>query len=193
MASQARCALLVGLLLLAAGCGGSKAPAVANLGTTTSSGAGGSANSASGLPPGGVEFGANMSISVGTGTAGVKYAACMRSHGLPSYPDPSGQGVITITVSAALNPSSPLFQKALTHCQNLIPAGRPPSAAQQQRLKHGVLAFAACMRSHGVPKYPDPTFGPGGTVSQGFSRRSIDPNSTIFQAAQKACQRAQTR
>ena len=45
------------------------------------------------------------------------------------------------------------------------------------------------MRSHGVPHYPDPTFGPGGMVSQKLSRSETDPNSPTFLAAQKACQR----
>lgn len=129
-----------------------------------------------------------MSTEVGTGAAGARFAACMRSHGVPSYPDPDGQGVITITVSSALNPSSPLFQKALAGCQKLLPAGKALSPARQQQMKKRMLAFAACMRSHGVPHYPDPTFGSGGMVSQGTSRSEGDPSSPIFQAAQKACQ-----
>jgi hypothetical protein len=110
----------------------------------------------------------------------------MQSHGLPNFPEPNAQGVITITVSTSLDPGSPLFQKAEADCARLIPAGKGPSPAMQQRMKRRILAFAACMRSQGV-NYPDPTFGPGGTVSQGFSRKSVDPNSPIFQAAQKAC------
>ena len=54
-------------------------------------------------------------------------------------------------------------------------------------MKARVLAFAACMRSHRVPGYPDPTFSNGG-VSQGYGPKTgVDPNSPIFQAAQKTC------
>ena len=60
----------------------------------------------------------------------------------------------------------------------------------QQRMKATALAFAACMRAHGVPGYPDPKFSNGG-VSQGYGRRDgIDPSSPIFQSAQRACQAA---
>jgi hypothetical protein len=129
-----------------------------------------------------------MSTQVGTGAAGVKYTACMRSHGVPNFPDPDAQG--TITISTALNPSSPLFQKAEADCRNLIPPSKGPSPAQQQQHQEKALAFAACMRSHGVPHYPDPTFGSGGMISQSLSRSEGDANSPIFQAAQKACQKS---
>jgi hypothetical protein len=111
----------------------------------------------------------------------------MRGHGVPSYPDPDDQGVITIDSSLGIDPSSPLFQKALTVCQKLIPAGRTLSPTRQQQMKERLLAVAACMRSHGVPRYPDPTFGPGGMVSQKISRSSVDPSAPIFRSAQKAC------
>ncbi len=129
-----------------------------------------------------------MSTQVGTGAAGVKYTACMRSHGVPNFPDPDARGTLTITVSPSLNPSSPLFQKAEAACQHLVHAGKAPSPARQQQMKAHALGFAACMRSHGVPHYPDPTFGSGGTISQSLSRGEADPSSPIFQAAQKACQ-----
>jgi hypothetical protein len=111
----------------------------------------------------------------------------MRSHGVANYPDPDDQGVITIDSSLGIDPSSPLFQKALAGCQKLIPAGKTLSPARQQQMKTRLLAFAACMRSHGVPGYPDPTFGPGGSVSQKTDRRSVDPGSPTFQSAQRAC------
>ncbi len=121
------------------------------------------------------------------GAAGVRYAACMRSHGMPNYPDPDDQGVITITISTSLNPNSPLFQKALADCRKLISPGKALSPERQQQMKERLLAFAACMRSHGVPNYPDPTFRSGGMVSQEIGRSAVDPNSPIVQAAQKAC------
>ena len=54
------------------------------------------------------------------------------------------------------------------------------------------LAYAQCMRSHGVPNFPDPTFqtGPNGGVGVGIrigNNSGIDPNSPAFQEAQKAC------
>jgi hypothetical protein len=179
-------AVVASLGLLGAGCGGgSKSPAVASLGTTAASSSGG-ASSKSLFPPGVGGVGASMSTQVGTGAVGVRYTGCMRSHGVPSFPDPDATGTLTITVSPSLNPSSPLFQKAEADCQHLVPAGKRLSAARQQQAKQRALAFAACMRSHGVPKYPDPTFSNGG-ISQGINRRDVDPSSPSFQAAQKTC------
>ncbi len=125
------------------------------------------------------------------GTAGVRYTACMRAHGVPKYPDPDAHGVITITISTALDPSSPLFQSAEGDCRQLIPAEKGLSAAKEQQFKARMLAFAACMRSHGVPNYPDPTFGSGG-VTQRSGGNGMDPNSPIFRAAQKNCQSNRT-
>ena len=132
-----------------------------------------------------------MSTQVGTGAAGTRFSACMRSHGLPNFPDPDAQGTLTLTTSPSLDPGSPLFQRAEVDCQHLLPAATGPSPALQQRIEEGALAFAACMRAHGVPSYPDPTFGPDGAVSQSFSRSGgIDPKSPIFQAAQTDCRRS---
>jgi hypothetical protein len=177
------------LALLAAGCGGgSKPPAVASLGhgaAGASSGAGSAGAFA--VPPGGAGDGSSISTQVGK-AAGIRYAACMQSHGLPSFPEPNAQGEITITVTTSLDPGSPLFRSAAAHCQHLLPPGKGLNQAHQQRQRARVLAFAACMRAHGVPGYPDPTFGPGGAVSQGYGRADgIDSSSPIFQAAQKAC------
>jgi hypothetical protein len=181
--------LLALLALLAAGCGGgAKAPSVASLGTTTTS-SGSNAASTTLFPPGIGGFGGSMSTEVGTGAAGIKFTACMRTHGVPNFPDPDATGTLTITISPSLNPASPLFQRAEADCQHLLPPRKGLSQARQQQMKQTMLAFAACMRSHGFPHYPDPKFGPGGMVSQGIGRsEGIDPTSPIYQRAQKACQ-----
>jgi len=128
-------------------------------------------------------------MSTYVGAAGPKFAACMRSHGVPKYPDPDKNGVITISASLGFDPDSPLFQKAYGVCGKLLPPGKTLSVAQQHRLQTRLLAFAACMRTHGVPAYPDPRFTNGG-VTQGFDAKAgLDPNSPIFQRAQKTCRK----
>jgi hypothetical protein len=47
------------------------------------------------------------------------------------------------------------------------------------------LAFAQCMRSHGVPNYPDPNVSLGAE----FAQLGINPNSPHFQAALRTCDR----
>jgi hypothetical protein len=48
-----------------------------------------------------------------------------------------------------------------------------------------MLAFSACMRQNGLPKFPDPT-SDGITVGR---NRGLDPNSPRFKAAEKACRK----
>lgn len=50
------------------------------------------------------------------------------------------------------------------------------------------LAYAQCMRAHGVPDFPDPN-AQGEFVIQGGPNSDLDPNSPQFQAANKDCQR----
>jgi hypothetical protein len=57
--------------------------------------------------------------------------------------------------------------------------------------KKNGLKFAQCMRSHGVPNFPDPQIqsGPGGGIGVriGGPGSGINPQSPAFQSAQRAC------
>lgn len=195
--------LVAGLGLLAAGCGGTQAPSVASLGTTSTStsmstgttggGGGGAAIGGSGpatSSSGGSGNSAQMTMAGGSVQQMTKFAACMRQHGEPSFPDPNAQGQISISSSAGIDPGSVQFQQAQQACQKDMPnKGAPPSPAQQAQMRSQALAFSACMRSHGEPNFPDPQFGTGGRVAIKISAGAgIDPQSPQFQAAQKACQ-----
>jgi hypothetical protein len=101
----------------------------------------------------------------------VAYSSCMRSHGVPNFPDPASNGQVPKADTQALGVSSSQLQTAQTACQHLYPAnggslaaslrqceetGDCPQAMVQQVLT-GMRRFAQCMRSHGVPGWPDPT------------------------------------
>jgi hypothetical protein len=131
------------LALLAAACSGS----ASSISTGGSSNARGSANS---------EL--------------VAYSQCMRSDGVPNFPDPTG-GVLPKVSAQGLGVSSSQLQVAQGACQHLLPAtsgslsgsslqrcylaGVCPQALVQQALSAG-REFAQCMRSHEVPNWPDP-------------------------------------
>jgi len=51
---------------------------------------------------------------------GLKFASCMRKHGVANFPDPKDGKFIG---GADLDPNSPQFQSALGACRNLIPGG----------------------------------------------------------------------
>jgi hypothetical protein len=162
------------LLLLVTGCGGgSAAPAVASLGGTTTAAA-----------------------TAANSPAGAGFPGCMRAHGVASFPDQNDAGPITLGSKNGLDPASPQFRSAERACQGLLSSGRlptPSSPAQQHRMQTQMLKFAACMRSHGFPAFPDPTFANGATkitvVGNLPGAGAIDPASPRFQTAQKVCQR----
>ena len=50
------------------------------------------------------------------------------------------------------------------------------------------VAWASCMRSHGVPSYPDPTYDKGGRPNvPDLSSLGIDTRSPAFTTAGQAC------
>jgi hypothetical protein len=143
-------------------CGATSAPGVAQLGSTPTP----SAQAAS-----------------SSGHSALAYAQCMRSHGVPDFPDPNSQGEFD---SANLPASSPQFQAAQQACRNVLPGGggqrTSGGAALNAQQQAQLLQFSKCMRSHGVPDFPDPS-------SHGLDLGSgaVDPQSPQFQSAQNAC------
>lgn len=124
------------------------------------------------------------------------FSLCMRSHGVPNFPDPQSGGGIRITPGDGLNPRSPAFQAAQKQCFHLLPGGGPHAGSPADEPK--MLALAECMRRHGLTNFPDPTLfhGNGGPpavdaiVVNGYEFKlgpGLDPQSPAFQAAAKAC------
>ena len=88
----------------------------------------------------------------------VRFAQCMRSHGLPNFPDPTSPQEFKQSIGAS-SEGSPVSRSAETACMHVLPGGGPPSQSPAQRQAQTVaaLAFARCLRSHGFPNFPDPT------------------------------------
>ena len=197
--SLAVVAVLATLSFLVAACGGGPAHnSVANLSkgkTTTTSqssspaatggGGGGQASSGGGPPAGG-----QMSMSIGGSySQDLKFAECMRSHGMPDFPDPSANGTFSLNVG----PNSPQFQTAQKACRKYMPKGAQPSPAEQAKMLAQALKFSQCMRAHGITDFPDPQSTNGGISIKiggpsGSSSSNLNPNNPQFQAAQSACQ-----
>jgi hypothetical protein len=156
-------AMIACLAVVAAGCGGGSATGVAHLTTSTAPTSAGGTGRRSGSP------------------SAEAYAKCMRSHGVPTFPDPNSTGQLDASSVANLN--STQGRKAQEICRSLAPrrsgqSTQGGSLTPQQQAQ--LLKFARCMRLHGVHTFPDPT-------STGLSLSGVDPNSPQFQAAQKAC------
>jgi hypothetical protein len=134
--------LLIAFALLAAACGGCSSPAAAG----------------------------GRSPSISASASAVAYSACMRSHGVPKYPDPEPGGNLPKGDAQAFGVSHAQYQAAQRACQRLLPSsdtvfaasltqcleiGDCPPAVVQRALEEG-RKFALCMRSRGVPNWPDP-------------------------------------
>ena len=128
------------VVLLAAACGGSPS----STGSGGSSNAGGSTNSQS------------------TSSQMLPFARCVRSHGVPNFPDPSGNG--KFPTAQQLGVGSSQYQAAENACQSLLPSGTNDQypAAEVPLLLSSMLKFSQCMRSHGVPNWPDPAVDSAG-------------------------------
>ena len=159
---------VIGLALASAACGGgSPRASVARVGTTTTALPAGSA-AADG--PSNRQF--------------VRYAGCMRSHGVLNFPDDPASPVIrALKVSGAT--SSPEFQAAAQACEKYAHHGTPsPQITSQDEADY--LRAASCMRNHGIASFPDPVFASGNVnfpIPQG-----MNTNSTQFRRAREVCE-----
>lgn len=100
----------------------------------------------------------------------VAYSACMRSHGVPNFPDPDSTGQLPKGDAQSFGVGATQLQAAQTACQALYPndgsllqqtqqcmsTGNCPQALVQQLLT-AERNYAQCMRSLGVPDWPDPS------------------------------------
>jgi hypothetical protein len=83
------------------------------------------------------------------------FAQCMRSHGVPNYPDPLSNGNFG-DISDSIQ-HSPQYAGAKQTCTRLHPWNMVLSPHQQEQEMAQLLNFARCMRAHGVPNFSDPT------------------------------------
>jgi hypothetical protein len=112
----------------------------------------------------------------------------MRSHGIPDFPDPNSSGQIPKEEILQLGVSTSVLQTAQRACQNLWPY-QPPTRAQQRQQLTGDLKFARCMRSHGLPDFPDPTSSDERVEFViSVSRDGFDPHSPQILAKAHECQ-----
>ncbi len=120
------------------------------------------------------------------------FAACMRGHGVLNFyfsntPNPSDSSTEISIVGhyvPGVNPQTAQFGAAMKACKHLLPGGGPGQMTRQQI--NSLVKFAACMRSHGFPDYPDPIVQ-NGRVGEQPLPSSIDTSSAQFEAAQQKC------
>ncbi|MGW5360650.1 hypothetical protein [Actinopolymorpha pittospori] len=169
---------LIAVALLTVGCAAEQpaSTGVANLGDTP--------------PP---SAAADNTDSAGGGNGGrdaqVAYSQCMRENGVKEFPDPDGEGRLTLRArrGSSLDPDSPTFKAAQEACRELRPQ---PGAEERERNRAASLKYSQCMREHGIKEFPDPN-PDGGMRIEMRPGSEMDPRNPKFQAAQEACKSLQ--
>lgn len=170
-------AAVIAISLLAAGCGGGGAPGVASVSSSTAPGA------------------ARSHTATSQSQALLVAGRCLRHHGLAHLPDPSiatvgpAKGQPILDKQALLSFPKTLVSRAMSACHTALAKagiGNGPNASQRtpQEIQDG-LAFARCVRRHGITNFPDPNgqgqFDLSGT---GINPHALTPTQL---AAARAC------
>jgi hypothetical protein len=153
--------------------------------TVAACGGGGKANGVASLS------GANKATATTTTTGSshddrqkaLAWARCMRQHGI-DLPDPKfSENLIEQRLPTRAEQNSAKFKAAEQACKQYLPDGgqpSPPTAQERQQ----ALAFAQCMRQHGV-NLPDPQITADGIDQPPPARMDLDD--PRLQAAEQAC------
>jgi hypothetical protein len=128
-------AALAMIAVIGAGCGSAEDGSTGNTGTTSSPGTA-------------------ATKKLTARDEGVKFAECIRAHGVADFPDPDAKGEFQYGVSV----TPAVWQKATTACKDLQPPGTL-SSKRTPKQQSASLRFAQCVRANGVKDFPDPVNG----------------------------------
>jgi hypothetical protein len=113
---------------------------------------------------------------------GVKFAECIRAHGVADFPDPDAKGEFRYGVSV----SPAVWQKATTACKDLQPPGAL-SAKRTPKQQSASLRFAQCIRGNGVKDFPDPVNGEPLINTYKIPSSNRPGGMTVLNAASQKC------
>jgi hypothetical protein len=119
----------------------------------------------------------------------VKFAQCMRDNGVRAFPDPDASGTLTIETivnGTSIDTNSPAFQRAVTACKDLVPAGFT-GANRTLEQQQAALKFAQCIRDNGVKDFPDPAFDDPLVDTNRIPSTNTSDGMTILNAAMQKC------
>jgi len=134
----------------------------------------------------------------------VAYSSCVRAHGVPNFPDPDSASQLPKADPQELGVSGSQLQEAQRACQRLIPDAGETGEQQRetqcamagdcsgsvvQRWMSGLRELAGCLRSHGMPNWPDPIIGPQGLPHYPYEKAGIDHHSPPVLAKVDTCVR----
>lgn len=173
--SLAALALIV-IVALAGGCGSSTPAQTSSV--AGSSAAAGSASSA----------GAGATKKASERDQAVKFAECMRGHGLGDFPDPNASGEFVYGVSV----SPAVWARILGECKSLQPPGTL-SAKRSPAQQSAALKFAQCIRENGVKDFPDPENGQPLVDTNRIPSSNLPGGMTTLNAAMQKCRSSMSK
>ena len=116
--------------------------------------------------------------------APVKFAQCMRQHGMTWFPDPDADGRTVVKVPKSVDPEK--FEAAQEACQQFAPDGGDAAEPDPEMVEMS-RRLAKCMRENGVPDFPDPQ--PNGSIElhRGKDGDGVGPGDPAFDKAEQKC------
>ena len=112
----------------------------------------------------------------------VKFAECIRSHGVADFPDPDAKNDFQYGVSV----SPEVWKQATTACKDLQPPGTL-SGKRTPKQQSASLRFAQCIRDNGVKDFPDPVNGEPLVDTTKIPSSNRPGGMDILNAAMKKC------
>jgi hypothetical protein len=172
-------AALATVALIGAGCSNDSAEN-GNTGTGTASSSGTTSSASS---TGTTSSGAKKKLTARD--KAVKFAECIRAHGVTDFPDPNEKNQFDYGVSV----TPAVWNKATTACKDLQPPGTL-SSRRTPKQQSAALRFAQCVRDNGVKDFPDPVNGEPLINTYKIPSSNKPGGMTILNAAVQKCRNA---
>jgi hypothetical protein len=170
--------VLAGLIgPISAGCGSN---ASSETGTAASTGIAGSTSSTGTTSTGTSSSGVNTKLTARD--KAVKFAECIRAHGVTDFPDPNAKNQFEYGVSV----TPAVWKQATTACKDLQPPGTL-SGKRTPKQQSASLRFAQCIRDNGVKDFPDPVNGEPLVNTYKIPSSNKPGGMAILNAAMKKC------
>jgi hypothetical protein len=112
----------------------------------------------------------------------VKFAECIREHGVSDFPDPNAKNDFEYGVSV----SERVWTRAVDACKALQPPGTL-SAKRSPKQQSATLRLAKCVRANGVKDFPDPVNGEPVVNTYKIPSSNRPGGMTILNAALEKC------
>jgi hypothetical protein len=119
----------------------------------------------------------------------ILFAECMRDNGVSDFPDPDPSGTLTIETVAngtSIDTDSASFQRAITACKDLEPAGFTGFARTPEQ-QQAALEFAQCIRDNGVRDFPDPAEDEPLVDTNRIPSSTTEGGMSVLNAAMQTC------